>query len=62
QDLFKDPIKVLLASRMEDSSDLIKEIETFVKEKTKVTVSAEIVPYSYFEDFTSTKEKIVQYA
>lgn len=61
KDLFKEPIKVLLASKLEDSANLIKDIEAFVKEKTKVTISVEIIPHASFEDFLNTKEKIVFY-
>jgi hypothetical protein len=36
-------------------------IEKIILQKTKVTVKVELVSYDYFEEFSSTKIKLVEY-
>ncbi len=62
EDLFKDKPKILLSLKSGvNSKSILCTLQNHLKEKTGVTFLVEEVPYSYFGDITSTKEKIVEY-
>jgi len=61
-DLFKNKPKILLSLKScENNKSILCSLQDYLKEKTGATFLIEEVPYSYFGDITSTKEKIVEY-
>ncbi len=62
EDLFKEKPKILLSLKSStNNKSILRALQNHLREKTGVTFLIEEVPYSYFGDVTSTKEKIVEY-
>lgn len=61
KDSFQEQPKIIIALKPNVDRSILNALQNHLKEKTIVDFTIEEVPYSYFEDFTSTKDKIVEY-
>jgi len=61
EDPFRDHPKILLSLKSESDRSILEKLQNHLKERTGVNFLIEAVPYSYFGDFDSTKDKIVEY-
>lgn len=61
ENIFQEPPKILIALKSEANRLILTTLQDHLKERTGVTFIIEEVPYSYFGEFTLTKDKIVEY-
>lgn len=61
ENTFQERPKILIALKFDVDRSILNTLQTHLKEKTGVVFIVEEVPYSYFGEFTSTKDKIVEY-
>jgi len=58
---FQEKPKIIIALKKNTDKSILSKLKIYLQEKTMVDFTIKKVPYSYFEDFTSTKDKIVEY-
>lgn len=61
ENVFKEKPKILIALKPNISKSVLRALKNHLKDQTGVTFVIEDVPYHYFGDATSTKEKIIEY-
>ena len=61
ESVFNHKPKILIALKSEVYKSFLTSLQDYLKEKTGVAFIIEEVSYSYFGDFISTKDKIVEY-
>jgi phenylacetate-CoA ligase len=57
---FQERPKILIALKPDVDKSLIDSIQEYLKSETGVSFNIENVPYTYFGEFSSTKDKIVE--
>lgn len=61
ENTFQEQPKIFIALKPDINRSILNKLKEHLKERTSVTFIVEEVPYSYFGEFTSTKDKIVEY-